>query len=321
MINNGNFLISLDFELLWGVFDVVNYEERRKYFENTRIVIPEILSLFNKFEIKATWATVGMLFNENWAEWNKNQPEILPEYKNESLCAYKFGELIQDQNTESLCFAPDLIQLINETPGQEIGTHTYSHYYCMEQGQDIKSFKADLDMAVKMAGQAGLSMESLVFPRNQIREEYLDVCYEMGIYNVRSNPSSWYWKDASSNSLFTKLARTGDAYFPLGKKSYTAESLKFKSNKSLEQKASRFLRPVEDIPMLRKLKLNRILSEMVYAAKNKEIYHLWWHPHNFGDQPEESLRDLRILLENFKMLNIKYNLKSGSMKDLRNFHS
>ena len=89
--------------------------------------------------------------------------------------------------------------------------------------------------------------------------------------NVRSNPSSWYWKDASSNALSTKVARTGDAYFPLGTKSYAAKDLKIIPNRVVQQKASRFLRPVEGNSQLRKLKMNRILSEMTYAAKNKEI--------------------------------------------------
>lgn len=321
MINNGNLIISLDFELLWGVFDVLDYEERRKYFENTRRVIPEILNLFHTYNIKATWATVGMLFNKNWEEWNKNKPDLLPEYKNIDLSPYLFGDLIQHQNTESLCFAPDLIKLINVVPGQEIATHTYSHFYCMEQGQDVKAFKADLDMAVKMADNLNITLHSLVFPRNQLREDYLEVCYEAGIKNVRSNPSSWYWKDASSNAFSTKIARTGDAYFPFGKKTYSAERLKFYPTKVLEQKASRFLRPVEGNKQLRKLKLNRILEEMTFAAKKKELYHLWWHPHNFGDLPEESLEDLKVILEKFKYLKHKYNFNSSNMREVGEFNS
>lgn len=321
MNKTGTLVISLDFELLWGVFDVVDYEEQREYFKNTRICIPKILDLFLQYEIHATWATVGMLFNRNWDEWNKNRPGILPQYQNESLSAYTFGESIQNTNTDNLCFAPSLLKLIDDTPGQEIGTHTYSHYYCTEPGQDVQAFKADLDMAIKLAAESNITLKSLVFPRNQIREDYLEVCHNSGITNVRSNPSSWYWKDASSNSLSTKLARTGDAYFPLGKKSYSQEDLHFKPNKSLQQKASRFLRPVEGNALLRNLKMTRILSEMTYAAKNKEIYHLWWHPHNFGDQPEESLKDLKRLLEKFQKLQTAYNFRSSSMGEVGNSQS
>lgn len=316
MNNTGTLVISLDFELLWGVFDVIDYEERRGYFENTRNVIPEILDLFNTYDIKATWATVGMLFNKNWTEWNKNRPDHLPVYQNEILSAYSFGEKIQNKNSEDLCFAPDLIKLIAKTQGQEIGTHTYSHYYCSEPGQTSLSFKADLNMALKMAAKEDIVLKSLVFPRNQIREDYLKVCYDAGIGNVRSNPSSWYWKDASSNNLATRIARTGDAYLPLGKKTYPTKELITSDSRVIKQKASRFFRPVENNGTLRSLKLKRILSEMDYAAKNKEIYHLWWHPHNFGDEPEESIQDLQQLLENFQKLQKNYNFRSLNMGEI-----
>lgn len=321
MLNNGNFIISLDFELLWGVFDVVNFEERRAYFEKTRIVIPEILNLFEKHGIKATWATVGMLFNENWEEWNANKPDLLPEYENQTLSAYRFGDMIQDQNTENLCFAPELIRLIYKTPGQEIGTHTYSHYYCMEPGQNISAFEADLNVSVKMADKMHINLRSLVFPRNQLRKDYLRVCYKLGIKNVRSNPSSWYWKDPNSIAISTRIARTGDAYIPLGKKTYSAEEFNFQPSTVLEQKASRFLRPVEENLQLRKLKIKRILAEMTSAAKNNEIYHLWWHPHNFGDFPRESLKDLKIILEKFIFLKQKYDFKSTNMWEIGEFDS
>ena len=61
-----------------------------------------------------------------------------------NLSPYRYGRSIQSKETEELCFAPDLIRRIKETPGQEIGTHTYSHYYCLEPGQGIESFNADL---------------------------------------------------------------------------------------------------------------------------------------------------------------------------------
>ena len=58
MNENGFLVLSLDFELLWGVFDKVDYKEKKTYFKNTRKVIPEILDLFSEFQIHSTWATV-----------------------------------------------------------------------------------------------------------------------------------------------------------------------------------------------------------------------------------------------------------------------
>ena len=315
-MKKGLLIISLDFELLWGVFDVVEHETKRKYFENTRKVIPELLKLFVENEIHVTWATVGMLFNADWKEWKENVPSVLPAYKNGSLSAYKFGAKMQNDDAEDLCFAPKLVKQINSSPGQEMATHTYSHYYCLEEGQNEKNFRQDLELAVKKAKDLGVELKSLVFPRNQLKESYLKVCAEYGIKNVRSNPADWYWKDATSENLLTKLARTGDAYLPFGRKSYKASELKKNPGLPLEQKASRFLRPVEGNSLLRKLKLRRILSEMEISARNNEIYHLWWHPHNFGERPEESLKDLRIITNNFLRLKNSYGFTSLNMGEL-----
>lgn len=313
---HGKFIISLDFELLWGIFDVVDYRSKKQYFLQTKEVIPSILKLFLESKIHATWATVGMLFNHNWKEWQENFPSVLPVYEIPGLSAYNFGNSIKSSATEEYCFAPKLIKQIATTPGQEIATHTYSHYYCLEQGQNEASFTEDLEKAVKKAESIGVELKSLVFPRNQLKEGYLNICAEYGIENVRSNPSSWYWKDAASENIFTKLGRTGDAYFPFGKKSYSLQELQRKKGLPLEQKASRFLRPLEGNPLLRKLKLKKIMSEMETAAKSKEIYHLWWHPHNFGDQPEESMKDLKIIINHFRSLKEKYGLKSLNMAEL-----
>ena len=316
MNKSGALIISLDFELVWGVFDVIDYRGKIQYFENTRAVIPEILKEFKNKKIHATWATVGMLFNQSWEEWEENIPGALPEYNNKELSAYRFGKKNRSKNTENICFAPELIRSILKFSGQEIGTHTYSHYYCLEPGQNSMAFRQDLIKSIEMAEKYGIELKSLVFPRNQLEDEYLKICMERGISNVRSNPDSWYWKDARSEALLTKVARTGDAYFPLGRKSYSKLTMKRKNGLPLEQKASRFYRPVETNKLMRKLKLKRVVDEMEIAAKEGEFYHLWWHPHNFGQNPVQSLKDLKYILEKYEILNKKYGFQSMNMMEL-----
>jgi len=53
--------------------------------------------------------------------------------------------------------------------------------------------------------------------------------------------------------------------------------------------------------------------EMKLAAKKGEYYHLWWHPHNFGTYPQQSIEDLKEILEYYKVLNAKYGFKSLNM--------
>lgn len=318
MERNGELVISLDFELLWGVFDKVDYRERANYFNETRWVIPRILRLFEDYKISCTWATVGMLFNKNWEEWNENIPEFLPQYDNSDLSAYQFGKSIQTKATEKLCFAPNLIKMISQTEYQEIGTHTYSHYYCLEPGQEKEAFEADLIKCIEMAKGMNLRLSSLVFPRNQYNKDYLELCFEQGINNVRTNPSSWYWKNPEKNTLIQKVFRTGDAYLGLNSNSYASTDIKKSTNGLRLQNASRFLRPVSKFDFMNKQRIRRISKEMEYAAKQGEIYHLWWHPHNFGGSPDKSLRDLQLILEHFKRLNLAYSFQSKSMHEILN---
>ncbi|SFN73853.1 polysaccharide deacetylase family protein [Salegentibacter flavus] len=316
-MENGALVISLDFELLWGVFDKVDWRDRKAYFQNTRKLIPEILELFEKYEIQCTWATVGMLFNENWEEWNLNIPRVLPEYDNKKLSAYKYGKSIQSKETEELCFAPGLIRRIKETPGQEIGTHTYSHYYCLEPGQTPESFKADLQKSRELAEKFGVELKSLVFPRNQFNADYLEVCKETGLQTVRTNPEVWYWKNTQQDSLQQKILRTGDAYIGLNNKSY--RDIPEISPGITGQKASRLLRPNSGKGLLDKARIKRIQSEMSAAAKNKEIYHLWWHPHNFGGNPERNLQELEDILMHFQSCRNKFGFESLNMARINEF--
>lgn len=316
MSNNGYLVISLDFELIWGVFDVVDLKTKEHYFLNTLKVIPQVLKLFKENEIHATWASVGMLFNKDWDEWDKNIPKLVPEYEKESLSAYNYGRSNPNNNLDNIFFAPSLIEQIIVTEGQEMGTHTYSHYYCQENHQTLEQFEQDLIKAITIAEKFNVKLKSLVFPRNQLKKEYLKICRDLGILNVRSNPSNWYWKDPKATSLFTKIARTADAYINLGNKCYDLEDIKSNNSYPLEHPASRFLRPFETNSNLRKLKLKRIKMEMTYAAKNNKVYHLWWHPHNFGDNPKESMIDLKDILNHFKFLQDKYNFTSLNMQEL-----
>ncbi len=61
MSKHGTLVISLDFELNWGVHDVFTQEQYGENILGAREAIPKILDLFMEYDIHATWATVGML--------------------------------------------------------------------------------------------------------------------------------------------------------------------------------------------------------------------------------------------------------------------
>ena len=81
--------------------------------------------------------------------------------------------------------------------------------------------------------------------------------------------------------------------------------------------SSRFLRPFNrSWPRLTTLHLRRIRASMKHAAKHGLIYHLWWHPHNFGVHQEENLHALADILTCFNELANEYGMVSRSMGEL-----
>ena len=314
-MEKGVLVISLDFELVWGVFDHIELNDKKTYFNNTLLAIPKMLALFEKHSIHVTWATVGMLFNDNWEEWHSNIPSILPTYDNRNLNPYNYGKKYQKSNLDAFFFAPNLIKNINSVKGQEIATHTYSHYYCLEKGQTIEQFEADMKQAVLLANKFTISLKSLIFPRNQFNKDYLEVCSKNQIETVRTNPNNWYWDVTKPETIVTKIFRSGDAYLPFGKKPYLDTIVK--KDAVVCQPASRFLRPQNKIGILNTARLLRIKSEIIQAAKNGEVYHLWWHPHNFGIDTDGALKTLKAIVEVFVHCREVYGMESLTMKQFR----
>jgi hypothetical protein len=184
----------------------------------------------------------------------------------------------------------------------------------------VEHFRADLLAAQKAAASFGVTLRSLVFPRNQFNDDYLKVCYECGFISVRSNPVDWFWKiDTRDEGMFKRLSRGADAYFPGfgNKNSFLLSDVKIKSGFPLCIPASRLLRPYRPKELfLNQWKIKRIKGEMTRAAENGEVYHLWWHPHNFGAYPKESMEGLINILEHFRYLHNKLGMQSCNMGEL-----
>ena len=317
------FIISLDFELHWGGFEKWPVEQYRHYFDNTRRVIPEMLELFASNGVHVTWATVGMLFHATIDEMKSNFPASKPGYRDPTLSAYEYirnAGIGSSEATDPLHYGDQLIRHILATPHQELASHTFAHYYCNEAGQTLEQFRDDLRAAQRAALKYDKTLRSLVFPRNQFNESYLRVCAQEGFISVRDNPRDWFWNinSTQNESYLKRLNRGLDAYLPIGKQNtYSPESLKPTPNLPLCIPASRLLRPYNPKEFfLNSMKISRICSEMDRAASRGEVYHLWWHPHNFGKYPAQSMKGLRDIIQQFRQLRDKGKMESRTMEEV-----
>src|SRR6202035_723776 len=87
--------------------------------------------------------------------------------------------------------AGSLVDLIAASPGQEVGSHTFSHYYCLEPGQNEATFRADLAAAQSIARLRGVELTSLVLPRNQWNPAYADAILALGLRSIRGPQRTW----------------------------------------------------------------------------------------------------------------------------------
>lgn len=315
--HTGAFVISLDYELFWGVWDVATKEKYGAHIIGVKEVIPALLTTFENHNIKATFATVGILFSKDKDGLTEFIPDKKPAYSNAEYNVYikEFASMGNNENDDPYHFGYSLFDMIKQSQ-HEIATHTFSHYFCLEEGQSAEEFDADIKAAIKIAAANNINISSLVFPRNQINEAYLPVLADNGIRVYRGNPESWIYKPRkfSAEVPFIRLCRLLDTYLPVS--GYNTSSVIKNDGFPVNVPASRFLKPYnKNLAWLEKLKLKRIMQEMTYAAKKKELYHLWWHPHNFGINIKENMENLTVLLNHYQLLHAKYSFTNLTMKE------
>lgn len=308
-------IVSLDFELFWGVQDSHAKESYQENILGGRKAIPELLKLFEKYSIHATWATVGFLFAQDAKEAKKYFPkeELKPTYTVLERTSYRCfaGDASVEAERERF-YAPEMIELIARTRGQEIGSHTFSHYYCREEGQTVEQFEADMLAAKKIAEDKGYDLTSVVLPRNQCEPEYTKVLQKLGFTAYRDEENDWIHEKVKIRPLM-RLLRLADVYLPLtGQGGYIPKN----ENGIWNLVGSRMYKPYfKKLAFVEKLKIHRIKKQMLHAAKKGLTFHFWWHPHNVGTRTELHLKQLEEVFCYYDKLRKKYGMESVNMRE------
>lgn len=314
----GSLVISLDLELYWGVTDVISLDQYKETLLRARDTIPAILDIFERYQLHATWATVGFVLHEERSAALRNLPVTKPHYTNQSINNYRhLQHLGSDESSDPYHFGHSLIRTIAAVPHQEIGTHTFSHYYCAEPGQDIQSFRADLAAAVETAKAFGFDTQSIVFPRHQVVEEYLPVCAAFGITAYRGNVPLWPYASRSEQqqNLLLRIIRASDSYANVtGHHTFPASEIG--AGTLANVRASHYFRPYSKrLRLFEPLKIRRIVSSLTHAAQHGQVYHLWMHPEDFGNYPTENICSLEQVARHFASLRARYGMQSMTMHE------
>lgn len=296
----GAIVFSLDFELHWGVRDITPVDgPYAPNLHGARVAVRELLRLFQAYGIAATWATVGILFADGRNELESYLPSRRRAYTHPRADPYR-EPLGTTEKEDPLHFAPSLIEEIRAHPRQELASHTFSHFHWLEGTPDPKAFAEDLRSARRIAKSQGIDLRSIVLPRNQMDQQCLTVLQQEGFTTYRGcraglihDPHRYL-----SSTPLGRMGRLGEAYAGRPNSSLVSWGGIVEESGLCNVAASRFLRPWSPrLAGLESLRLARIRREVEEAARSRQIFHLWWHPHNFGTHLEENLDFLKKILE------------------------
>lgn len=174
------FIISLDTELLWGYVRYPQHRAVKLLYEdekNGRGAIDALLQLFEKYNIPATWATVGHLFLDSCECEDGIPHKNMPRFKEDWYSCDPCTNVQEDP----LYYGKDFVNRIISSRGKhEIGYHTFSHVPFSECNHEVAT--AELEEGVKIASKLGIALKSFVFPENKIGHEDILKSHGFEIY-------------------------------------------------------------------------------------------------------------------------------------------
>ncbi|MDX2009476.1 MAG: polysaccharide deacetylase family protein [Myxococcaceae bacterium] len=315
---SGRFVISLDFELHWGTRERRPWHQCQEEILAGRDAVFQILRVFEARAIHATWAVVGFLFARGKADALRHAPKVKPRYERQELDPYpELDSAGASEDQDPFHFASSIVETIAKAKHQELATHTFSHYYCLEPGQSVEAFRADLEAARTIGEAYGEVVRSIVFPRNQFALPYLREAREAGVLCYRGNPQRWFWQPRPSGeeSKAQRIARLADAYLPGGDRAVQRPELD--PSGLVNVPATQFLRPWHPRASFADgMRRRRIREQMTRAARDQGLFHLWWHPNNFSRDIQKNIEFLESVLDDFSVLQRQYAMRSSTMHEI-----
>ena len=279
----GGLVISIDLEVAWGTWDRPLTPRRRRALARERMIVDRVLTLFGRYDVRASWAVVGHLLVPH--------PAL---------------------GTDPLWYGRDLVErILAATPAQEIGSHSFAHIPYAEGSTTPDAVRADLAAARRSHLALGLPFSAFVFPRNVVG--YRALLKEAGITVYRGRPGGgpspirsrrlrrlaafvYFLAPVSARVVDARIDDVGLVNVPQSMALYTRTGLRrLVASRSLVRKAVRAL--------------DR-------AAAERRLFHLWFHPSNLAHRTEAQLGVLEDILRHAARLRAGGRLEVWSLGDV-----
>lgn len=318
-LDRGVFILSLDFELAWGTFDLwdgPNSAEAKFTYERCRQtrknVLDEFLALFKTYDISATWGIVGHLFLDGCEAVAGVKHHDIPrpdhEWFSDDWYAYDPADHIDNHPA---WYGRDLVEKIKRAkPTQEIGCHTFSHVIFGDAGCSEKVAEAEVEKCIALAQEMDIELKSFIFPRHS--EGHYAVLQKYGFSSYRSELFGWGNRLRGHSQRWAQFV--GDVLGITPPTAVVEEKLPGLWGIS----SSAYFRPAYGygryVPMASRIRQG--VKGIQKAIKNKQIFHLFCHPSNFGYRSEYMLDGLAQILQFAAQQREAENLKILTMAEM-----
>jgi len=266
LTKKASFVLSIDLELAWGVWDKLNSTNVQKIIDTERLVCENLLNIFDDNEMPVTWAVVAALLD------NKNK---------------MMGNLNQ-----KAWYAPDILDnILNSKTKHLIASHSYAHkeFNTCSNEEIIEDF----EKSIFFLKSFNINTDVFIFPRNNVF--HLDVLKKFNFKTYRSIDQSWSKKVYKYNKLLGKISNLIDKVIPIKTNSVSPLIDKFGLTEvptSILLISNNGIRSiVTNYSMFKKIK-----DGIDLAISQNECFHIWFHPSNFYYQTNKQFDLLKKII-------------------------
>lgn len=294
-MTKGAFILSLDFELIWGTLDLHGPEAFRAACEFEReVVVDRLLRLLEELEVPATWLILGhLLLDSCRPQGTTPHPEIVRPRHHWVRGDWFAHDPCGDERSHPTFYGRSLVEKIRACPvPQEIGSHSFSHVIFGDPGCSRETADSELGVSARLARELGLGPRSFAFPRNRVG--HLDLLPRHGIRCYRGPGPRWYERRMGSGAL-ARMGHLADVLLATRPPVVVPE---WKACGLWDIPGSMIYFPMHGrrrhLPV--SLRVRRAKKGLRAAVQHGKVFHLWFHPTNLADEPDRMFEGLREIL-------------------------
>jgi peptidoglycan/xylan/chitin deacetylase (PgdA/CDA1 family) len=290
-LERGAFVLSIDTELMWGSFHRMSVSEFEARNGNLREVIAMILAMLDRYHVPVTWAMVGHLFLDSCdrAEDGRAHPDVVrPTYDWYPHDWYR-QDPCTDLATDPLWYGTDVLELVRSArASHEIGSHSFGHLVFGDLGCPAEAARDDIEAWSAAARDRGISGRSFVFPRNRVGHLDLVAAGGFRCYRGYRMPASQSLSHRAPDALRDVLGMSANPSKP----TVTASGLlEIPGSMPFLVPRGRLRRWVSVRARVAKAK-----GGMKRAARQRAVFHMWFHPMDMAQDREARLGGLEGIL-------------------------